>query len=87
LEFVSDRDSKSDLVELTIPDDSRIRGKQIVDLHLPKTALIVLLNRNDDFIVPRGGTLLEAGDKLLVLSDKRALPEIRSIVESRESKD
>src|SRR6476660_1992649 len=49
LEFVSSRDSKSDLVELTIPEDSLIRGKQIVDLHLPKTALIVLLNRNDDF--------------------------------------
>jgi potassium/hydrogen antiporter len=86
LEFVSSRDSKSDLVELTIPDDSLIRGEQIVDLHLPKTALIVLLNRNDDFIVPRGGTVLEAGDKLLVLSDKYALPEVRSIIESTGGK-
>lgn len=84
LEFVPSRDSKSDLVELTIPDDSLIRGKQIVDLHLPKTALIVLLNRNDDFIVPRGGTVLEPGDKILVLSDKQALAEVRSIVESSE---
>jgi len=84
LEFVPSRDSKSDLVELTIPDDSLIRGKQIVDLHLPKTALIVLLNRNDDFIVPRGGTVLEPGDKILVLSDKQALVEVRSIVESSE---
>ena len=86
LEFVSSRDSKSDLVELTIPDDSLIRGKQIVDLHLPKTALIILLNRNDDFIVPRGGTVLEAGDKLLVLSDKHALPEVRSLIESTRGK-
>lgn len=86
LEFVPSRDSKSDLVELTVPDDSLIRGKQIVDLHLPKTALIVLLNRNDDFIVPRGGTLLEPGDRLLVLSDKQALAEVRSIVESIEKK-
>ncbi len=83
LESVPGTGSKSDLVELIIPDDSRIKGKQIVDLHLPKTALIVLLNREDDFIVPRGGTVLESGDKILVLSDKPTLAEVRSIVESR----
>ena len=87
LEFVPSRDNKSDLVELMIPNDSLIEGKQIVDLHLPKTALIVLLNRNDDFIVPRGGTVLEPGDKLLVLSDKQAMAEVRSIVESREKQN
>jgi potassium/hydrogen antiporter len=85
LEFVPTKDSSSDLVELTIPEDSPIKGKQVVDLRFPKTALIVLLNRNDNFIVPRGGTVLEPGDKLLVLSDKHALTEVRSIVESSGS--
>jgi cell volume regulation protein A len=84
LEFVPTTDSRSDLVEFSIPPNSPIVGKQIVDLHLPKAALIVLLSRNDDFLVPRGGTVLEPEDRLLVLSDKEALAEVRSIVQSTE---
>lgn len=40
--------------------------------------------RNQDFIHPRGGTVLEPEDRLLVLSDKEALAEVRSIVQSTE---
>ncbi|MFN8008318.1 MAG: potassium/proton antiporter [Terriglobia bacterium] len=84
LEFVPAVDRNSDLVEITIPEDSPILGKQIVDLRLPKNALIVLINRNENFIVPRGGTILESGDQILVLSDKKALADVRSIVEAKE---
>ena len=81
LEFVPGRKTGSDLVEVAIPEISPVIGKQIVDLQLPKSALIVLLSRNDDFIVPRGGTVLEAGDTMLVLAGKEDLREVHLLLD------
>jgi cell volume regulation protein A len=87
LELVPVSDSmNSELVELEIAPDSTVAGKQIVDLHLPPDALILLINRNNEFIVPRGGTILQAGDRLLVLADKEALARIQAIVGARGPK-
>ncbi len=62
---------KSELVEIEIPPNSLISGKPIVQIGFPKTALIVLIKRAGKFITPKGATVLEAGDKLMVMSDSR----------------
>ena len=81
LEFVPTRKSGSDLVEVSVTEQSPVIGKQIVDLHLPKSSLIVLVSRNEDFLVPKGGTILQSGDRLLVLAGKDELREIYSLVD------
>jgi cell volume regulation protein A len=53
---------------------------------LPRGALIVLIGRGDEFIVPNGGTVIEAGDRLLMLAGEEDLGKTRSIVEEEESK-
>lgn len=80
LEFVPGTKSRSDLVEITIPETSPVIGKQIVDLQLPKSALIVLLSRNEDFLVPRGSTILQAGDTLMVLAEKKDFNDVHRLV-------
>jgi cell volume regulation protein A len=85
LEFEPGGNIKSEMVELEISNHSAIIGKQIVELSLPKNALVVLINRNNEFIVPSGGTVLEPGDRMLVLADKDAITEVRSIVESKQA--
>lgn len=60
---------KSLLTEIVIPTESPVIGKQIVELELPKTALISMIQRDDKFITPNGSTTLSAGDKLYVLSE------------------
>jgi cell volume regulation protein A len=82
LEFVPGTKSRSDLVEMTVSESSPVIGKQIIELQLPKSALIVLLSRNDDFLVPRGSTILQAGDTLLVLLEKGDLNEVRTLIGS-----
>ena len=80
LEFVPTAKSKSELVEVPVPANSPAAGKQIVDLHLPQSALFVLLSRGDDFLAPRGATRLAAGDNVLVLAEKQDLAAIRAIL-------
>ena len=60
---------KSILTEIVIPTESPVIGKQIVELELPKTTLISIIQRGDQFITPNGSTELAGGDKLYVLSE------------------
>ncbi|GIV84861.1 MAG: K+/H+ antiporter [Candidatus Roseilinea sp.] len=57
-------------VEIRISASSPAVGKQIVDLHLPRGALIVLITRNGGHIVPTGSTVIEADDTLTLLASK-----------------
>ncbi|HET6994747.1 MAG TPA: potassium/proton antiporter, partial [Chitinophagaceae bacterium] len=61
----------SELVEAILPGDSRAVGKAIVNIRLPKQALIVLIVRDGKYIQPSGSTVLEEGDKLLLLANNK----------------
>ncbi len=80
LEFNPMGDLKSDLVEIAVAPTSMAVGKPIVALGIPAGALIVMLRRNQDFIVPNGATVLQAGDTMLMLAQKEDLPEVERIV-------
>jgi cell volume regulation protein A len=70
LEYVPAARSESDLREIPIQASSPWVGKRIMDLPLPASALVVLIGRGQDFLAPRGGTVLEDGDQMLVLARK-----------------
>jgi len=80
LEFDRTRGIQSEMVEIEIPDHSPAVGKQVVELGLPQNALIALVRRDDEFIVPGGGTIIESGDALLVLACKEDVSLLRSIL-------
>ncbi|MDQ3756045.1 MAG: hypothetical protein M3371_15105, partial [Acidobacteriota bacterium] len=65
-----------------IPHGSPAIGRRIVELRLPREALIVLIGREDELVVPNGGTMIEAGDTLLVMANKQTRAEVRAIVGS-----
>jgi len=80
LEFEFPYDENSEMAEIEIPFGSGAAGKQVVELGLPESALIMLIKRGGGSVVPRGSTILEAGDVLLVLAEKYDLPKIRSLL-------
>jgi len=80
IEFEQTADMDSDLVEMTVPSGSPIVDKKILELGLPEEALVVLVSREGQFLVPRGSTTLREGDRLLLLADDTSLHEVRRIV-------
>ncbi|HMJ68732.1 MAG TPA: potassium/proton antiporter [Cyclobacteriaceae bacterium] len=62
-------DLKSTLVEVDVSMTSPAIGKAVVDLNLPKNALIVLIHRNGKYLTATGETVIEGADHLLVLTD------------------
>ena len=82
LEFFPTAEARSDLVELKVPDSSPVVGHGVMDLKLPKSALIVMVGRGEDFVAPNGSTALQTGDTLLVLVDKGDIPALRALIEA-----
>lgn len=60
--------SPMNVSSINIDDQSFWVGKMILDMHLPKNMLPILLFRGSEFFVPKRHTVLEAGDKLVLCS-------------------
>ena len=46
------------------------KGNRLADMHLAKGRLVMLVKRNNEFIIPNGQIELRSGDKLLVISER-----------------
>ena len=55
------------LVEVTLAEDSPAASTAIADLGIPRDATVVAVVRDDRLVVPRGDTVLQVGDEVLVL--------------------
>lgn len=85
IEFAPVENSDTQLIDFLVPHNGAIVGKPIVELGLPSDSLIVVISRNDEFVVPSGGTLIEANDTLLILVNRQNLPAVRSIISRLEA--
>ena len=63
--------ASSELIELDIATGSNAVGKPVVELTLPKSALIVLIHRDGKYLTPQGDTVIAAGDHLLIMADNK----------------
>jgi cell volume regulation protein A len=75
LDLVSN--GERDIVEFPIHTDFPVAGKRIVDLELPPSTLVLLVERSGVHIIPRGGKTIQPGDHLLVLAAKDQMPAVR----------
>jgi potassium/hydrogen antiporter len=63
-------------IDVVIPAGSTVAGSKIVDLKFPKQALIILIQRGDQYLAPNGSTVLQEGDILsIVTTNKDVLTE------------
>ncbi|RJP29090.1 MAG: potassium/proton antiporter [Candidatus Omnitrophota bacterium] len=76
------------LTDLIVPYNSGTVGQTIAAINIPPKALIVLISREDKFIVPNGSTVIEGGDVFLVLAneeDLRILQRTLSVLRNSET--
>ncbi len=64
-----------ELIEVDLPEDSPIVGKQILELNLPKSVLIVLIHRSNKYISPTGDTVMKPNDHLLIMVEGKEAAE------------
>ncbi len=63
--------------QFILPEDSPMAGVAIKDLRLPNECVLISITRAGELIIPRGPTLLQAGDKVLVLVGASAIHQLK----------
>ena len=59
----------TDLSDLTVTPDMLTEGDTLKEVVLPDGALVMIVKRGKEFLVPNGSLHLQAGDKLLLISE------------------
>jgi cell volume regulation protein A len=70
-----------ELLDVRIPPAAGIVGKRVVELGLPEGTLLLLVERNGASFVPSGGTVIRAGDRVVVLTGGAAGAALRARLE------
>ncbi|MDP9070050.1 MAG: TrkA family potassium uptake protein [Actinomycetota bacterium] len=68
------------LVEVTLADDSPAADRTIIDLGVPRDATIVAIVRENHVIVPRGDTVVQAGDEVLALVTPESEDAVKGVL-------
>ncbi len=55
------------LLDVTVPDKSKVAGSMIQDIDIPQECVIASVIRNNKFVVPRGNTTIEADDRVIFI--------------------
>jgi cell volume regulation protein A len=80
LEFERTESVEAELMEFIVPFGGKVVGKALYELGLPQDSLVVLICREEKFIIVRGSTRIQEGDVLWVLVGKKSLGAVTSIV-------
>ncbi len=68
---------KTALKEIIVTPHCNAVDKKIVELDFPENAIIAMIKRNDKFLTPKGATVINKGDTLVVLSeDEEGLDDV-----------
>lgn len=77
LEFEPTNSIQGEMVEFELPEGSPASGKRVLELGLPPGALLIMVGRDNSFLVPSGGTMIQARDTLYLLAEPKALAEVK----------
>jgi trk system potassium uptake protein TrkA len=73
------KDGALELVKLGVPHDSPANGKRIVDIGMPRSSIVVAIDRKGtDLLIPTGDTELQAGDHVIVMVKKVNREDVRA---------
>src|SRR5690606_8063598 len=68
LELVTMAKSDLDLIVVDLPDPKGVLGPKIRDLQLPAGAVITLITRDNEVLIPKGNTRIMGWDQITVLA-------------------
>jgi trk system potassium uptake protein TrkA len=66
----------AEIFRIPVKSDSKLSGKTINKIGLPKKSLIVAIERSEKFIIPTDTVTLFSGDKVTILSHKNQVDKV-----------
>ncbi|NQU73561.1 MAG: TrkA family potassium uptake protein [Candidatus Omnitrophica bacterium] len=59
---------KLSIVRIDLTNESPVVGKQVMDMQIPKDSVLVSILRGGEVTIPKGDTVLKAGDDIIALT-------------------
>jgi cell volume regulation protein A len=75
----------AEIVEFPVGSDHAVVGCRVRELRLPRDALLSVIVRGEEAVLPRGSTRIEAGDRLHVVVRSEVANRMPQVVERWES--
>ena len=69
-------EDKIEIIEVEVSPDSPADNKRVADITLPDGSLVISLLRQEGGFVPQGDTVIQAGDRVMVILDPKLEAEI-----------
>lgn len=63
------------LIDVSVPEGGHVVGQRIQDIDIPAECVVAAVIRDDEFVVPRGGTEIHAGDHVVFVGPPSAVQE------------
>jgi trk system potassium uptake protein TrkA len=80
ISVTSFREEEAESIELIAAPNSRVVGKYLMDLRLPRECIIGAISRpGGEVIVPRGKDIIQPGDRVIVFALERTVSKLESV--------
>lgn len=67
------------IVQVTVSAQSEAVNKVIKDLSIPMNSVLIAITRGKETLIPRGDTMINEGDSILAMADKKAQATINEL--------
>jgi CPA1 family monovalent cation:H+ antiporter len=81
----NEAETRTRFIEITIPDNSQAIGKTIAELGIPRAAVMVSVQHENELIIPRGDTAIHAGDMVTFFCEREYVDRIKELLQSPKS--
>src|SRR6478752_5256427 len=69
IQLLALEEEQLEIIEMEVADDAPAAGRKVIDIDLPDGSLIISVLREGGGMVPKGDTVIEAGDEVLLVLD------------------
>ena len=75
-------ESGAEMIEMRVPKDCRVAGKQLSEVGFPKGAIVGAVLREGEVVIPTGDEVLKSGDDAVIFTVDSAVDEVESLFAS-----
>ncbi|CAN5666062.1 Trk system potassium transporter TrkA [soil metagenome] len=71
-------ESGAQMIEFAVAEDCRVTGQSLAELEFPREAIVGMVLRDDETIIPHGSDVLHPGDDVMVFTTDAAVEKVES---------
>jgi trk system potassium uptake protein TrkA len=77
---ISIKGELAEVIEAVAMETADIVGKPLKEISLPKGSLVISIIHGTDVIIPSGESIIQPGDRIIIFTEKQAIPQIEKIL-------